>query len=118
MVKMLRPSLRVIDFAGDLRLVEEDGARGRLFASMVRIMELLAQIGVRFHTRGGKRWWLTQSIPWLGFVVNAERGVVGIDAGKRQKGVALCDAVVSLPPCLTISARTVLSTRAFLDFPL
>ena len=93
-VKILRPSLRAIDFVGDPRLVEEDEFRDRLFATMARIVELLAQMGVHLHTREGRPWWPTQSIAWLGFVVHTERGVVEIDAGKRQKGVALRDVIV------------------------
>ena len=59
-----RPSFRIIDFAGDLALAEESGFRDRLCVVMARAMELLAHMGAHFHTRGGKRWWPTQSIPW------------------------------------------------------
>ena len=95
MVKVTRPSLRVIDFVDDLRLVEEDGSRGRLFVIMARMLELIARMGAHYHTREGRRWWPTRSTPWRGFVVNTERGVVEIDSGKRRKGAALCDAIVA-----------------------
>ena len=75
-VRLLRPSLRVIDFANNLRLVEEDGFRDRSFVGMARKMELPTRMGVHFHTREDRRRWSAQSIPWIDFVADAERGAV------------------------------------------
>ena len=83
-VKLLRPSLQVIDFADDLRLVEASGSSDRLLVSMARMMELLTRIGVHFHTREGKCWWPAKSIPWIGFTANAEGGVVEIEPKARE----------------------------------
>ena len=73
-------------------------------------------MSIHFHTREGKRWGPTQSIPWLGFVANAGRGVVEIDAGKLQRGMALREAASSLPSGSTLPARTALPTVSFLNF--
>ena len=94
----------------------ENGPRGRPFVSMARMMELLTRMGVHFHTREGKRWWPMRSIPWIGFVVYTERGVVEIDPARRQKGMKLRDVIASLPTQSTLSARAALSTVSFLNF--
>ena len=76
---------------------------------------LARMMGLHFHTREGTRWWPTQSIPWIGFIADAKRGVIGIDPGKRRQCMASCDVVVSLPARSAQPARTVLSTVSLLD---
>ena len=44
-----RPSLRIIDFTDDLRLVESGGTRGQLFLSLARFMALLYSLGIRYR---------------------------------------------------------------------
>ena len=83
MARSMHPSQRIIDFVGDLRLVDEDGSRGRVFVSMVRLMGLLTHMGVRYHTHEGKRSRPTQAISWIGFTVSAGDGVVELDPMKR-----------------------------------
>ena len=64
-----RPSFRIIDSLGDLRLAEVDGSQGRSFIDMARFMEVLTRSGVRLHPRAGKRCWPTLPIPSFGFLV-------------------------------------------------
>ena len=54
MARLGRPFLQVIDFVDDLRLVEADGSRGRLFVSMSHFIEFLTRAGAHFHTRWGR----------------------------------------------------------------
>ena len=89
MARSMHPSQRIIDFVGDLRLVDEHGASmalagaWRVFVSMVRLMGLLTHMGVRYHTHEGKRSRPTQAISWIGFTVSAGDGVVELDPMKR-----------------------------------
>ena len=76
MVRARFPSLRVIDFVDDIRLVEESGGHDALAASMTGMMSVLDQLGVRYHAKEGKRWWPTRLIPWLGFEVDTQNNVV------------------------------------------
>ena len=39
----------IIDFVGDLRLVQESGDRSRLFCGITRCGKILAKMGARFH---------------------------------------------------------------------
>ena len=57
-----------------------------------------------------------QSIHWIGFIVKTECGAVEIDRGERRKGMAVCDAVVSLPARSTLPAQSVLPTLLYLNF--
>ena len=46
---------RIVDFAGDLRLVEDAGGRTQLFVSIARSVEVLSKLGVRSHAKPSKR---------------------------------------------------------------
>ena len=56
------PSLRIVDFADDALLVDESGGHDELDRRMARLMSLLGEMGVRYHTKAGKRWWPARSI--------------------------------------------------------
>ena len=114
--RLVRLPPQILDFVGDLRLVEEDGSRNRLFASMPRLMELLTRAGVRLQTHGGELGWPTQSIPWIGFVANAREGVFEIEARKRRKGMSSRDAIMGILARLLLSARPVRAAASFLNF--
>ena len=76
------------------------------------MMEVLTRVGAHLHTREGKRWWPTQSIPWIGSMVNA-RGGVDIEPEKRQEGLDLRDVAMALPAESALPDRTVCSTASY-----
>ena len=77
MAEGFRPSLKVVDYVGDLRLVEDSGDRIRLFVGMARSVEVLSRLGARFRTEPSKRHWPRDGVPWLGFEVGA-RAMLGL----------------------------------------
>ena len=66
-----RPSLRILDFVEDLRLVAESGGRTRLFWLAARFIDPLSELRVRFYTRESNRRWPCRSIQCLGSDVEA-----------------------------------------------
>ena len=110
------PSLRVIDFVDDVRLVEASGEHDALAASMTGMMSVLDRMGVRYHTKEGKRWWPTRVIPWLGFEVDMRENVVRMEESKVAKGQRLCEEVINTCSGAEMSARELLAAVSFLNF--
>ena len=115
-VRARYPSLQVVDFVDDIRLVEESGDHDALAASMTGMMSVLDQLGVRYHTKEGKRWWPTRVIPWLGFVVDTRENVVRMEEAKVAKGQRLCEEIAGANPGSEVSARDLLASVSFLNF--
>ena len=59
----MRPSQLVVVFVGHVRRVEMEGGREPLFVGLAQFLSLLTRVGVRYHTREGKRWWHCRPIP-------------------------------------------------------
>ena len=57
------PTLRIVDFADDIRRVGATGERGALAVGMTGLMSLLDRMGSRYHTKEGERWRPTRLIP-------------------------------------------------------
>ena len=49
-------SMHIVDFVGDIRLVDESGEHDALAQGMTGLMSLLGDMGARYHTKGGKKW--------------------------------------------------------------
>ena len=64
------PRLEIVDFAGDLRSVEVGGEHDALAADMTGAMSLLSDMGAKYHTKEGKRWWPTHRIRRIEFEVD------------------------------------------------
>ena len=60
----------MVSFVDDIRMTDVSGEHDALAASMTNMMSILERLGVRYHTKEGKRWWPTRVIPWLGFEVD------------------------------------------------
>ena len=110
------PRLQAVDFVDDIRLVEESGEHDALAVCMTGMMSLLDHMGVRYHTKEGKRWWPTRVIPWLGFEVDTRENVVRMEENKVIKGQRLCEEVINAVPGSEMSARDLLATVSFLNF--
>ena len=80
--------------------MEENGARAQLFCTVARFMEMLPELGVRFHTKESKRWWPRQSVPLLDFRVDAKTMRVRI-----PEGLGSSTRMVKLKSGLPASAR-------------
>ena len=81
------PSLRILDFASDLRLVDAAGEHDALAAGMTGLMSPLGDMSVRYQTKGGRGWWPTRTIPRLGFVVDTNRGAAKSEGKKVGKAL-------------------------------
>ena len=78
---------------GDLVLVEVSGQHGALAAVMTRAMSKLEDMGAKYHAEEGSRWRPTRYISWLGFEVDAFRGVVKLEKRKIRKGLGLREEI-------------------------
>ena len=94
----IRPSLRVVDTAGDRGIAEETGSRAHLFARVTRFMKLPPKLGSRLHTKPSVRWWPSDLIPCLGFEVDTKASLVQLAAEKRGKWRILCIRWARAPP--------------------
>lgn len=110
------PSLRIIDFADDLRRLDASGAHAELFFGMSKFKKLLGRSGVPYHKREGKHRWPTRSILWLDFTVEAGGNVVRIEEKGVTKGMSLRHGTSGLRPGSTTSARAYLPSVTFLNF--
>ena len=89
---MARPEvsgLRAVDSVDAIRLADVGGAHDALAVGMTGLTSLPEQMGVRRHTRAGKRWWPARLIHWLGFEVDARQGVVRMGNRKVEEGLRL-----------------------------
>ena len=110
------PPPQIVDFVGDLRLVEVSGEHGELAADMTGEMSLLDDMGVRYHTQEGKKWWPTRRISWLGFEVDTFLGVVKLEAREGEKGPRLRKKILEDRPGSEMPARSQLASASFLNF--
>ena len=72
---------------------------------MARFMETSSRMGVRFHTKPSKRWWLGQLRPWLGFEVGAKTMRVRPTPAKLGKGGLQCLRRATAPGGRNFSAK-------------
>ena len=79
------PSLKIIDFVGDPRMVDVSVARGELFVEMTKFKKLLGRLEIRLHAREGKHWRLAGEKPRLGIAVDTEDGVCRTEDKKVPK---------------------------------
>ena len=107
------PTLRIVDFAGDIRLVGATGEHDALAAGTAGLMSLLDQMGIRFHTKEGKGWWPTRSIPWLGFGIYTRSNVVRMGERKVEKGPRSRDRIFEYRPVATMQGRELLATVSY-----
>ena len=114
--RLLIPSLKIIDFAGDLMLVGSTGAHDELAVDIVTLKCFLDRFGVRYHTRKGKHWWPTKVIPRLGLVVVTDDSVVRMEDEKLSTEMSLRRGIFGLQPDSTMSARALLSSVAVFTF--
>ena len=56
---------------------------------MARFVGVLTRMGVPFRSKPSKRWWPCQTLPWLGFDVDARAMRVHRTVGKLEKGKSL-----------------------------
>ena len=110
------PGVRIVDFADDFRLADVGVDRDALAVGMTGLMSLLEQMGVRYHTMGGKGWWPTRLTPWLGFEVDAREGVVRVENRRVEKGLRRREGIVGARPGTAILARGLLASASFLNF--
>ena len=110
------PRLRIADFVDDIRLVDASGEHDALAASMTNMLSLLERMGVRFHTKEGKRWRPTRSIPWLGFEVDTRANVVRLEERKVEEGLRPCEEIFGAQLGAVVPARDLLATVSFLNF--
>ena len=80
-----------------------------------RFMEQLSRLGAHSDARWGERRWPTQSISWIGSIVNTKEGAVGTETRKCQRDMSLRDAVASFPAGSSLAARAGLSAASFLN---
>ena len=92
------PSLKIVDFVDDISLVDACGELDALAASMTNMLAILERMGVRYHTKGGKRWWPTRLIPWLGFEVDTKSNAVRLEERKVERGLRLREEIFSVHP--------------------
>ena len=116
-LKVVRfPLLRIVGLADDLRSVDGSGERDVLAAGTAGALSPLEDMGVRFHTIEGKRWWPTRRIPWLGFEVDSKANVAELEVRKVQKSSRLCEELFEASPGSRVSARSLLATVPFSNF--
>ena len=101
---------------GDLRWVDSTGSHDELAVDMVAFKCLLDRFGARYHTRGGKHWWLTRVIPRLGSAAGTKSSVARVEEKKLSKGMALRREIFGRQPDSTASARSLLPSTSFPNF--
>ena len=87
------PSMRIIDFVGDLRVMDVSGAHDELFVGVTKFAALSGLFGVRRIPCKNKHWWPTRTIPRFGFTADTGDGVVRIEDKKVSKGMSLCHEI-------------------------
>ena len=108
LAKRVRPSLRVVDFAVDLKLVEDAGGRTRLFVGMARFIAALSLLIAHFRAKPSKRWCPSQTTPWIKFEVDAKSMRVRLEVGMREKGISLFIRSAAAPTGGDYLAREIL----------
>ena len=111
----LRPSVRFIDFVGDLRLVEDSGGRARLLCGSARFMEM-SKTGYRSHAKWPKSWRPCQSTPRIGFDLDAYGTRASITEEKSAKGQEVRRRRPSVRPGRETSTREPLRNASYLNF--
>ena len=115
-VRVNIPRLRLVDFVGDIRCAYSSGEHGELAPGMAGFMSLVDRMSARYHTEDGKWWWPTRAMPWSGFVVDTQSGVVRMEERKIENGVRLREALFGAQPGSTVPARGLLASVSFLNF--
>ena len=73
------------------------------------------RLGIRYHTREGKRWWPARTILRLGFTADTKDNVVREEDKKVETGTFLCQDAVGLQPNPLMSARPLLPSVSILN---
>ena len=84
--------------------------------SMTGMMSVLERMGVRYHTKEGKRRRPARGIPWLGFEVDTRCNVARLGKRKISKRQRLRGEIFSARPGAVTSGRGLLAAASFLNF--
>ena len=115
-VRAYCPSMRIVDFVDDIRMAGASGEHDAIAATVTNMLSLQERMGVRVHTKEGKRWRPTRSIPWLGFEVDTMANVVRPEERKVGKGLLPREKIFGAQSGAVVLAKYLLAAASFLNF--
>ena len=118
------PDVEGVVFVDDLRLFNspdpqrtEQEDKELLTFRLIEYKELCEQLGMQVHTKAGKLIWPTQTIDWLGWIVDSVNMIIIMSNSKAEKGkTQVSEFIVMIRDGTPILAKQAMSLWGFLNF--